>query len=320
MNVIISNKQKAVLINLDIDIIKNMEGEYEIDELINTFKNFFYQRMILDITSIKNYKDIRNLQKLSIAIDMDKVILLLDESEETSDPNYLSKIISIGIYNFTKNAEGIMYLYNHPNTYRDVAQYHQLDNMIVEKVITRYDKHSGCRIIGIKNLTESSGATTLCYIMTQQLKKYYNVIAVEVDDNDFNYFSDRKLLNSVVGSQLAKFIESNKDKDIILIDTNNNPLAIGIVNEMIYLVEPSMLKLNKLMYIKRSAFQDLKGQKIILNQSLLDAKDVLELEYEAKTKFFFNMPPLNERETEVRIVNNFLFHLGFKVDQEESKE
>ena len=57
MNVIISNKNQLLLENLGIDIIKEMNGEFEVDEIIATFQNFFYQRMILDITAIKNYKD-----------------------------------------------------------------------------------------------------------------------------------------------------------------------------------------------------------------------------------------------------------------------
>ena len=47
--------------------------------------------MILDITAIKNYKDIKNLQKLSISLDMDKVILVLDDSPNSLSPDYLSK-------------------------------------------------------------------------------------------------------------------------------------------------------------------------------------------------------------------------------------
>ena len=42
---------------------------------------------------LKDYKDIRNLQKLSISLDMDKVILLLDDSPESTLSEYLSKLI-----------------------------------------------------------------------------------------------------------------------------------------------------------------------------------------------------------------------------------
>ena len=66
MNVIISNKNEALLENLGIDVIKEMHGEFSVDEIIATFQNFFYQRMILDITAIKDYTNITNLQKLSL--------------------------------------------------------------------------------------------------------------------------------------------------------------------------------------------------------------------------------------------------------------
>ena len=115
MNVIISNKYKEMLDTLPIDIIKNNNGVFEVDDIIKEFQNYFFQRMILDITAINNYQDITNLQKLSINLDMDKVILVLDDSPNSLSPDYLSKLISMGIYNFTKNVEGIMYLYNHPN-------------------------------------------------------------------------------------------------------------------------------------------------------------------------------------------------------------
>ena len=108
MNVIVANRYQSLLQGLNIDIIKQMVGEFEVDDIISTFQNFFYQRMILDITAIKNYKDVKTLQKLSISLDMDKVILLLDDSPESTSPDYISKLVSMGIYNFTKNAEGIM--------------------------------------------------------------------------------------------------------------------------------------------------------------------------------------------------------------------
>ena len=152
MNVIVSNAKKEVLEGLSIDIIKSVNGVFEVDELINMFKNFYYQRMILDVTAIKNYADVKTLQKLSISLDMEKVILVLDDSEASSSTKYLSKLISMGIYNFTRNAEGVLYLYNNPNSYRDVAQYHQLEERNVEtEVVYQGVESNYCRIIGIKN-------------------------------------------------------------------------------------------------------------------------------------------------------------------------
>ena len=52
MNVIVANKYVAMLSNLNIDLIKSMTGEFEVDDLINTFDNFFFNKMILDITAV----------------------------------------------------------------------------------------------------------------------------------------------------------------------------------------------------------------------------------------------------------------------------
>ena len=65
MNVIISNQKKELLDNLNIDIIKSVNGQFEVEEIIEMFKNFYYQRMILDITAIKNYFDIIIIRKKS---------------------------------------------------------------------------------------------------------------------------------------------------------------------------------------------------------------------------------------------------------------
>ena len=135
MNVIIANKYQSMLQSLNIDVIKSLNGEFEVEEIISTFQNFYYQRMILDITAIKNYKDIKTLQKLSIALDMDKIILVLDDDPESTSPDYLSKLISLGIYNFTRNIEGIMYLYHNPNSYRDVAHIHQIEDLKTEEKV-----------------------------------------------------------------------------------------------------------------------------------------------------------------------------------------
>lgn len=344
MNVIVSNKYQTMLDNLGIDIIKNMNGEFEVDEIISTFQTFFYQRMILDITAIKDYKDIRNLQKLSISLDMDKVILLLDDSSESSTPAYLSKLISMGIYNFTRNIEGIQYLYNHPNSYRDVAQFHQLDNVVeveqpapvapqtapvapVQQIyyssqpqretksqpIVRSkepprSEHS--HIIGVKNVTKSSGATTLVYMMFNELSRNYNVAAIEVDKTDFSYLNDNSLISAISGTIMQE-VSKVSTADVILIDVNNSIQAESLCNEIIYIIEPTTIKLNKLMMVTPQSLKKLKGKRVILNQSLLSSKDVMDFEYESRLKIFYNMPPLDEREKKNKTMNDFLIRLGF---------
>lgn len=323
MNVIIANKYQSMLQGLDIDVIKTLEGEFDVDDIIEQFQNFFFQRMILDITALKNYKDIRTLQKLSISLDMDKVILLLDDSEESSSNEYLSKLISMGIYNFTKNVEGIMYLYNNPNTYRDVAHIHQLDiskpqDVVVEKY-AEVEPVVGTKIIGVKNVTKQSGATTLIYMMVKQLEKNYSVVALEVNKSDFRYFNDKKLI-SVPSTDIGNAIAKYSNYNAILIDVNDNKQAESLCHEVLYLVEPSIIKLNKLMLVNSNAFKELKNKKIILNQSLLNAKDVLDFEYESGAKIYYNMPPLDEREKSIHALNSLLVRLGFTRQQSGEQE
>ena len=129
MNVMVVNKYKELLMGLNIEVMKSMEGVFNVDEIIDTFTNFYYDKMILDITAIRDYQNTDNLQKLAMNINMENVILLLDDSPETETKSYLSKLISLGIYNFTRNAEGINYLLVHPHTYRDVVNIHNLQDI-----------------------------------------------------------------------------------------------------------------------------------------------------------------------------------------------
>lgn len=328
MNVIISNKNQALLENLGIDVIKEMNGEFEVDEIIATFQNFFYQRMILDITAIKNYLDIRNLQKLSISLNMEKVILLLDGTDATSNPTFLSNLVSMGIYNFAKNVEGIQYLYNTPNTYRDVAQFHNLtqqvpqsnqqqsvmssinnkNNPIANSILV--EENGATRVIGVKNLTKQSGATSLVYMIRNVLKSRYKVIAIEADKTDFTYFNDNTLL-SVPTSDIGTVIKRNSDMDVIVIDINNSVVAEGFCQDVLYLIEPSIIKLQKLMALNAVALQGLKNKKVVLNQSLLSNRDVANFEYEARVNVFYNLPPLNERVKEQPDLAALLVKLGF---------
>ena len=65
MNVIIANEQQQSLSTLDIDIIKTVTGSYEAREIVEMFKNFFFNKMILDVTAIKGYDNPDNYQILA---------------------------------------------------------------------------------------------------------------------------------------------------------------------------------------------------------------------------------------------------------------
>lgn len=317
MNIIISNKFQPMLESLDIDVIKSLNGEFEVDEIIRSFENFYFQRMILDITAIKDYKDIKNIQKLSISLDMNKIILLLDDSPECTSSDFLSKLVSIGIYNFTKNAEGIMYLYNTPNSYRDVAHIQQLEiEKPQEKVVTEAGtpivnaNNSGPRILGIKGVTKEAGATTLTYLFKKELESNYSVAAIEVDKRDFIFFKDKDLISST-STEIGSKIVLNNDKEVIVVDINGSKAAEDICHDVIYLIEPSVIKLNRLMIVSSKILKDLSSKKVILNKSLLSSSDVHDFEYESGLKIIYNMPPINDREGNNPDINKLLLKLGF---------
>ena len=309
MNVVVANKYKQLIDSVDIEVIKKIEGEYTAEELGNAFKNFYFQRMILDITAIKDYKNLENLRKLSVTLDMDKVILLLDDTEESGDPKYLSKLVSMKIYNFTKNVEGIVYLYNHPNSYRDVAHIQQIEDVQLT-VSETFTDLSDTKVIGIKNVTKQSGSSSLTYMMKKKLSEKYKVLAIEIDKNDFMYFNDKEMI-SVKANELGNTISKHRDDaEVIVVDLNNSNLE-DLCHEIIYLVEPSVIKLNRLMLIDQKSLVKLKNKKIVLNQSLLEPRDILDFEYEAKVKVFYNLPPLDERDKVNRPLMAFLIKLGF---------
>lgn len=305
MNVIVSNKYKDLLNSLDYDIIKNLNGEFSVDELIKSFSNFFFNRMFLDITAIENYTDLGNIQKLSMNIDMSKVILLLDDNELCSSNEFLSQLISLGIYNFTRNREGLIYLYEHPNTYKDVAHIHQI-NQISSDIVQKKETVN-LQIIGIKNLTDHAGATTLVYMLKKQLSLHYSVVAIEVDRKDFIFLNDKDMV-SITRAELPRTIAKYKDVDIILIDLNDGD--DDFCSDVLYLIEPTTIKLNRMIMLNKEVFKKLNGKKIVLNKSLLSSKDVSDFEIESNAKVYFNLPPMDDKKDNSNILMPFLGRLG----------
>lgn len=321
MNVIVANKKKDLLDNLNIDIIKSLDGEYEIEELIGIFTNFFFNKMILDVTSIKNYTDITKLQKFSKAIDMSKVILLLGDSSFESSKEFISDIISLGIYNFTTTLDGVMDLFNKPNTYEDVKKYHfdtsfrgGLVDDVKEKEIADYslveEFEDGLRVIGVQDLTDGAGATTLTVQMVKQLNYNYKAIGIEMNKQDFIFFTVPSLYSCTNKADAIKKIREHKDCQVVIIDLNKFEYE-GLCNDIIYLVEPSTIKLTKLIRRNKVIFDEIRGQKIVLNKTNLNEKDVKDFETELGTRVFKCVNNFNDRAERVLTVDELLVALGF---------
>jgi len=122
---------------------------------------------------------------------------------------------------------------------------------------------------------------------------------------------------STITSEVGMVINKYKEKNVMLIDINNSVVAEGFCHEVLYLIEPSVIKLEKLMALNATALYGLKNKKIILNQSLLTSSDIANFEYEAKIKVFYNLIPLNERDKKLSELNKMLVKLGFSKQQNE---
>ena len=319
MDTVISNKYSSILNELDIEVSKKLEGEYTVDEIISQFKNFFFNKMFLDITAIKDYKDLTNLQKLSMSIDMDKVILLLDKDDNISDSEpFLAKLVNMGIYNFTKDQNSLMYLYTNPNVYRDVAYLQKIEPN--ENNTTNNFSHSvpNKRIIGIKNITDSAGATSLIYMLKKVLSNYYSVMALEVDKRDFTYFKDKDTL-TVKDDEINNIVSKYNSIDIFLLDLNKSNKEY-LCTDVLYLVEPSILKLNKLAIINPKIINDIKGKKVVLNKSLLSESEIADFEVETRIKVYYNIPPLNDKKDNSDILSPLLEKLGYIKKSEETEK
>ena len=320
MDTVISNKYSSVLNELDIEVSKKLEGEYAVDEIISQFKNFFFNKMFLDITAIKDYKDLSNLQKLSMSIDMDKVILLLDKDDSISDSEpFLAKLVNMGIYNFTKDQNNLMYLYTNPNVYRDVAYLQKIDTGENNNTTTDSSHSvSNKRIIGIKNITDSAGATSLIYMLKKVLSSYYSVMALEVDKRDLTYFKDKDTL-TVKDDEINNIISKYNSIDIFLLDLNKSNKEY-LCTDVLYLVEPSILKLNKLAIINPKIINDIKGKKVVLNKSLLSESEIADFEVETRIKVYYNIPPLNDKKDNSDILSPLLEKLGYIKKSEETEK
>lgn len=317
MDTVIANKYSEILGTLNIEVSKKLEGVYEVEEIISTFGNYFFNKMFLDITSINDYKDLNNLKKLSMSINMDKVILLLDKDDQISTSEvFLSKLVSMGIYNFTTDTSNLMYLYTNPNIYRDVAHYQDIEVKVEDSPNASLNISSNRKVLGIKNVTDSAGATTLVYLLKKALSDYYSTMAIELNKRDLIYFKDNDCV-SIKEDDFENTLNKYNSVNVFVVDldrTNKEHLC----TDVLYLIEPSTIKLNKLSLINPKVFSELKGKNIVLNKILLSDSDIADFEVESGLKVFYNIPSLNDKEDVSKILLPLLEKLGYVKVQEEN--
>ena len=150
----------------------------------------------------------------------------------------------------------------------------------------------------------------MIYIAKKQLEHNYDVVAVEVDKHDFMYFDEEKMY-SISSGELGNTISKHSSSDIILLDGNTSPTADTFASEIIYLVEPSKIQLNKLLARDPKVFERNKNKKVVLNQCMLNSQDISDFEFETGLTVFATIPPLNDQSDENKALDEFFVKLGF---------
>ena len=289
MNIVIENLNSSIIDSISIATVKRLNGTYDVGVLFNEISSLSYEKAIIDITSLNNYNDINVLKSLISFIKPDNLILVL--SKENISIEYLNSIIELGIYNIAYTAEHIVELYSNPNNYEDAI-------ILVNK------SKKITKTIGFKNVTKHAGATTLIYILKKHLDKARKVLALEIDKLDFNFFYNKEMI-SIQDNAIDMTLEKYGNTDIILIDLNNSKNAVKYCDEIIYLVEPTMIRINESMMVDPTTFNSLKDKKVILNKSPLTNDEIKEFEGESHIKPYYVLPMLNERRNS-DLINNLI--------------
>lgn len=323
MNIIVTNQNKDLIYGANIEIMKELNGVFQVSEIANSFNSIFYKKLIIDATALENFPKEDVLRKLAKTFDTEKLILFLPPNDPPPK-KFLSLLVSINIYNFTDNVKGLQELVTKSNTYDDVKEY-VVQNTPARKEIS-YDDFSDSNIsldneqviLGIKNVTKNAGSMELTYMLKKNLQEVHKqeVVAVEIDKRDFVYYNDKNMY-SISNSKMGEFFAAMSKMKIILVDLADSNKT-DFCTDIIYLVEPSLYRINQLMMGNRAAFNMLKGKKVILNNSLLNENDVNAFAREAGISLYFNLPPLNDRIVNP-ILNDLLSKLGL-IDAQSSNQ
>ncbi|MFA7120620.1 MAG: hypothetical protein WC277_04025 [Bacilli bacterium] len=329
MNIVVKNQNYKITDSLNIEVIKTLSGEFSLNEIRKELINFYYNKIIIDITAIKNHYDINSVLEFLREFEPSKIIILLNDSKVINSNSFLGILVENGYYNFTRNAAGINYLIDNPNQYEDVKKYvnqsssinvlnpsYRVDNYVEESKIfnennTAFNKkNKNQKIIGVQNITDHAGATTLAYMLVKQLKLNYSVKGIEMNKQDFVYFRDSDLTLCTSIDDLKLKFKEYTNIDIIVIDLNGFE-AYDYCDEILYLVDPGLIKLNKLIKKDNNIYLKVKNGKVILNRSAIKDEEILTIEFETKFKIFYNMPNFNDRKERIQIIDILLYKLGF---------
>lgn len=320
MNLVIVNENTIVVNALTIDIIKVLNGVYDVNSIEKELVNFYFNKVIIDITAIKNYFSSFDLFEFLNYFGKDKVILLLNDSAYCNSKEFLTQLINNGYYNFTSNSQGVSFLVNRSNTYEDVKKYIQTTTFISELnssigSTNIQARTNNIKIIGIKNLSEGAGSTTLMQQMVKQLAFNYKVKGIELNGFDAIFFRRPDIIfcNDYIEAETK--IQWLKGIDAIIIDLNEFEDKNKICTDIIYLLEPGIIRISK--FIKNiNKYKDkLNDMKIVLNRSALKDEEINYFEKETGLNIYYNLTNFDDKKDRLLSIDRLLIKLGFNKQQ-----
>ena len=320
MNLVIVNENTIVVNALTIDIIKVLNGVYDVNSVEKELVNFYFNKVIIDITAIKNYFSSFDLFEFLNYFGKDKVILLLNDSAYCNSKEFLTKLINNGYYNFTSNSQGVSFLVNRSNTYEDVKKYIQTTTFTSElnssigstNIQTRTNT---IKIIGIKNLSEGAGSTTLMQQMVKQLAFNYKVKGIELNGFDAMYFRRPDIIFCNDYTEAKTKIQGLKGIDAIIIDLNEFEDKNKICTDIIYLLEPGIIRISKFIKNINKYKDELNDMKIVLNRSALKDEEINYFEKETGLNIYYNLTNFDDKKDRLLSIDRLLIKLGFDKQQ-----
>ena len=154
--------------------------------------------------------------------------------------------------------------------------------------------------------------------MIKQLNINYKAIGIEMNKQDFIFFNTPYLYSCTSREDVLKKIKEHKDVDAVIIDLNNVDYK-EFCTDVIYLIEPGTIKLTKLIKGNSKVFVELSGEKIILNRTNMDDKQVSEFEVESKIKVFSVVSNFRDNLDRVISVDRLLTKMGYTKCLKEEK-
>ena len=320
MNLVIVNENTIVVNALTIDIIKVLNGVYDVNSIEKELVNFYFNKVIIDITAIKNYFSSFDLFEFLNYFGKDKVILLLNDSAYCNSKEFLTQLINNGYYNFTSNSQGVSFLVNRSNTYEDVKKYIQTTTFTSElnssigstNIQTRTNT---IKIIGIKNLSEGAGSTTLMQQMVKQLAFNYKVKGIELNSFDAMYFRRPDIIFCNDYTEAKTKIQGLKGIDAIIIDLNEFEDKNKICTDIIYLLEPGIIRISKFIKNINKYKDELNDMKIVLNRSALKDEEINYFEQETGLNIYYNLTNFDDKKDRLLSIDRLLIKLGFDKQQ-----